>query len=267
MKTKSVLCALAFAASAALSSAAPLNATAAIHLQPEDNSPVVSYLKAGTDPVRAGPAPDGWLAVEIMGEHEGYVMNKDITKGLDVVEGTAVHLAPEPSSPTLATIEKGDQTEITGLHGKWTQIRVAKKLTGYVRVGGVPSAPVAATAPDTGPVAPMAPSPVTPMAYGEASGGQPAPVMTLNNQGPATLPRFFQGRFESTRRPFMPRRPYDWQLKDDAGARYAYLDLSKLLLTEQPETYVDRVVVAYGTAKPAPGGRDIVIEVESLQLK
>lgn len=270
MKTKSTLCAFASIALASWSSAAPLSATTAVHLQPEDHSPVVSSLKAGTEPVRAGPAPDGWLAVEIPGdEHEGYVMNKDITKGLDVIEGTAVHLAPDSASPTLATIEKNDRTEITGLHGKWTQIRLTKKLTGYVRVAGVPQpAPrPAEDSPASGASAPMSPAPVTSSAYGTRSGAQAVPLVSLNDNTPASLPRFFQGRFESTKRPFMPRRPYDWQLKDDAGVRYAYLNTSKLLLTEQLPSYVDHTVVVYGTAKPTPGGKDIVIDVESLHLK
>jgi hypothetical protein len=56
-------------------------------------------------------------------------------------------------------------------------------------------------------------------------------------------------------------------LNDDAGVRYAYLDVTKLLLTDQIEKYVDHVVVVFGKPKAMPGARDIVIEVESLQLK
>jgi hypothetical protein len=56
-------------------------------------------------------------------------------------------------------------------------------------------------------------------------------------------------------------------LNDDSGTRYAYLDVSKLLLTEQIEKYIDHVVVVYGAAKSVPQHKDIVIEVESLQLK
>lgn len=269
MKIKFALCALVLAGAHSLS-AAPLPATAAVYLQPNDTAAVLSYLKAGTEPVRAGTAPDGWIAIELPGEHVGYVQNKDISKGLDVREGTAVHTAPEITAPVLTHIEAGDHADLTGLHGKWTQIRFDKKLVGYVRVNGVPTAaaPAPAVTPAPAPAStPLAPAPVAATAYGASQGGAPAPVVSLNDGGPAALPRFFQGRFESTRRPFMPRRPYDWQLKDDAGVRYAYLDISKLLLTEQIEKYIDHVVVVYGTAKPTPGGKDIVIEVESLQLK
>ena len=91
--------------------------------------------------------------------------------------------------------------------------------------------------------------------------------MNLGDGGSSTLPRFFQGKFVSTRSAFKPRRPYNWALNDDAGVRYAYLDVSKLLLTEQIEKYIDHVVVVYGAGKSVPGTKDIVIEVESLQLK
>jgi len=64
-----------------------------------------------------------------------------------------------------------------------------------------------------------------------------------------------------------PRRPYDYQLNDNGGERYAYLDLSRLLQTEQLDKYVDHTVLIYGTAKAVPNSKDIVIEVESLQLR
>lgn len=92
-------------------------------------------------------------------------------------------------------------------------------------------------------------------------------MVNNRNDGSASLPRSFQGKFVSTRRPLAPRHPYDWALNDDSGKRYALLDVSKLLQTEQIEKYTDRMVVVYGSAKPSPNGRDILIQVESLQLK
>jgi hypothetical protein len=115
--------------------------------------------------------------------------------------------------------------------------------------------------------APLAPAPITPVAYGVTTAGRPAPMVNLGDGGSSTLPRQFQGKFVSTRNPFRPRRPFDWALNDDAGERYAYLDVSKLLLTEQLDKYVDHHVLVYGAAKAVPGGKDIVIEVESLQLQ
>lgn len=268
MKTKLTLLA-AWLASAAIAAAAPLAATTAVHTRADESAPVVTFLKAGTEPTPVAGAltstPAGWLAVELPGPFEGYVPSKDILKSLDVRTGAAIHQAPKPESAVLTTMEHGDAAEITGLHGKWTQIRIEKKITGYIHLGNspLPVAPVPAATPAP---APLSPAPVAPTATGVTAAGQPAPL-SLGDAGGATLPRLFQGKFVSTRSAFRPRRPYDWALNDDAGQRYAYLDISKLLLTEQIESYVDHVVVVYGAARPVPNTKDIVISIESLQLK
>ena len=108
---------------------------------------------------------------------------------------------------------------------------------------------------------------MAPGVYGSTAAGQAAPMVNLGDGGSSTLPRQFAGRFVSTRRAFTPRRPYDYALNDDAGKRYAYVDISKLLLTEQIEKYIDHNVVVFGAAKPTADGKDIVIAVETLQLK
>lgn len=268
MKTKLAL--LAFLATALVSSAAPLTATTAVHAQPDAETPAISFLKAGTEPSVLHDAlastPSGWLPIELPGPFEAYVQNKDIQKSLDVRTGASIHIAPKPDAAVLTTMEAGDKAEITGLHGRWTQIRLEKKLTGYIYVGATEVAQPASTAKAEPEPEPLAPAPVAPAAQGVTASGQPTPV-ALHDVSGASLPRLFQGKFVSTRSPFRPRRAYDWALHDDAGKRYAFLDISKLLLTDQIENYVGRVVVVYGAAKPVPDTKDIVIEVESLQLR
>lgn len=280
MKTK--LHGIAALLLAALNSslAAPLASTTAVHTKPDTSSPAITYLKAGTEPTPTvnslATTPAGWMAIELPGPFEGYVENKDLTKSLDVKEGALIRLAPKNDSGVLTTAQKGDKSTITGLRGKWTQIKLEKNLTGYIQVGSAPGymPPIATTpagaAPSTAPAQPPpAPSaaPVTPGVYGVSTPGQAAPMVNLGDGGATTLPRQFAGRFVSTRRPFTPRRPYDYALNDDAGKRYAYLDISKLLQTDQIEKYVDHPVVVYGAAKATPDGKDIVIQVETLQLK
>lgn len=264
---------------APLLAAAPLTETTAVHTRPDPAAPTITFLKAGTAPAFSStPAPSGWVAVDLPGPFEAYVQNKDIGKSLDVRPGAAIRLQPSLDAAILAYMEPGDPAAITGLHGKWTQIRLQKQLTGFIRITGgtaaaapayaTPAQPVLRDVPAAAPAPrPASPAPLTPTAYGVAAAGAPAPVVGLNDGGAGILPRLFQGKFVSSKRPFAPRRPFDWQLNDDAGVRYAYLDLTKLLLTEQIEKYVDRIVVVYGKPKAMPGGRDIVIEVESLQLK
>jgi hypothetical protein len=264
-------------ATAAAAAAAPLTGTTAVHTQPDESALTITFLKAGSEPVAAAGAvastPAGWMAVELAGPFDGYVKNGDIMKSLDVRVGAPVFLAPQAGVAELTKIDPADKTDITGLHGKWTQIRLQKKLTGYIHVGGTPGyLPPIATAPATAAPAPaparlVDASPINPIAYGVTTAGRPAPMVNLGDGGSSTLPRLFQGRFVSTRSAFKPRRPFDWALDDNAGARYAYLDISKLLLTEQIEKYIGHVVVVYGAGKSVPGGKDIVIEVESLQLQ
>jgi hypothetical protein len=251
--------------------AGPLAVTTAVHTKPDASSPAITYLKAGTNPNPAGggtvSAPDEWMAIELPGPFEGYVeSNKDLTKGLDVKPGASIRLAPRPDAGVLAVAEKSDKTAITGLRGKWTQISLEKNLTGYIRIS--PEAPTPAPVPPANRApSPVAPAPASPGVYGTATPGQAAPMVDLGDGGSSALPRQFAGLFVSTRRPFAPRRPFDYALNDDAGKRYAYLDISKLLLTEQIEKYIDRKVVVFGAGKNSADGKDIVIVVESLQLK
>lgn len=268
MKTKLLLSA-AFIAVTATLRAAPLTATAAVHTQPSESSPAFTVLKAGTDPVPAAGSmattPAGWLAVEIPGPFEGFVLNRDILKSLDVRPGASIHTAPKANAPVLATMEAADKATITGLEGKWTRISLEKNIVGYITIGA--ALPPVAPTPAASAAAPMDAAPVAPVAYGTTTAGRPAPVVNLSDGGSSALPRLFQGRFVSTRSAFHPRRPYDWALNDEAGVRYAYVDISKLLLTEQIEKYIGHTVVVYGAAKATPDGKNIVIAVESLQLR
>lgn len=254
----------AFAASSLIG--APLTVPAAVHTKPDASAPAITVLKAGTEPTAALSAPidlpSGWIAIELPGPFEGYVENKDLTKSLDVKPGTAIRLAPKADAGVLVVAEKGDKTSISGLKGRWTQISLEKKLTGYVKVGVATQPPVAAAA-TGGPVSGH--TPASP-AYSTAP-GQAAPTANADDNGGSMLPRQFAGRFVSTRRAFTPRRPYEYALNDDAGKRYAYVDTSKLLLTEQIEKYIDKKVVVFGATRAVPDTKDIVIVVETLRLE
>jgi hypothetical protein len=277
---------LALFAAASLQ-AAPLTSPTPVHAKPEASSPSIAVLKPGTEPKPAVgvalPLPSGWSAVELDGPHEAFIQNKDLQKNLDVRPGASFYTAAKVGAPVLATMQQGDQVEIIGYQGRWTQVKVHKKVVGYIQgqSGALASANTAASsqrtaanapaqsnvnAPAQNKPAPFSPAPAAPAAVTNAP-GRPVQSVNLGDGGSASLPRLFQGTFVSTRSLLRPRRPYDYQLNDSAGQRYAYLDTTRLLQIEQIEKYVDRVVAVYGTAKPIPGSKDIVIEVESLQLK
>jgi hypothetical protein len=254
MKTNPLALAAALALAGSLA-AAPLAVTTAVHTQPAAASPAIAFLTAGTEPVASpgAAAPAGWMAIELPGPFEGYVENKDLTKGLDVKPGTSIRLAPRADAGVLLVAGPDEKVTITGLRGKWTQLSIEKKLIGYISLDApAPAAPPAAAAAPT----------AAPAGSGAAVAGQP-----VAEAGGATLPRQFAGKFVSTRRPLAPRRPHDYALVSATGARYAYLDVARLLPTEQMEKYLDREVVIFGAPKTAADGKEIVVVVETMQLR
>jgi hypothetical protein len=95
------------------------------------------------------------------------------------------------------------------------------------------------------------------------------PRTDISDITPSGLPRFIEGRFTSTRGFIGFRHPYNFQLIDRRGNRIAYLDISRLLLTENVQNFEGRIVIIYGTAHRLQDARrkGVVIEVESLHLK
>lgn len=275
MKIHSLLLAVLVVSATSAFAATSLGESTVAYAKPDATSAKIASLAAGTvlKPVAGASSAAGWLAIEVPGPHEVFVQNKEITKSLDVRPGAELRLEPSATAPVIATAVAGEALDITGLHGRWTKLRMNRTVTGYIRLPAaqLPAASVPAgaraQAPGTQAPAPVAPPPAAPVAYGSPSPGQPAAAVSLSDDGASALPRSFQGRFVSTRSPFKPRRPYDWALTDETGTRFAYLDVSRLLQTEQIEKYVDRFITVFGTARPLANSKDFVITVESLQLK
>ncbi|MDQ5977795.1 MAG: hypothetical protein QG602_767 [Verrucomicrobiota bacterium] len=238
-----------------------LPADAAVFLQPDPKSPVLVRLKAGNTILYTGDAPAGWRRVEISGTFEGYVHARDFTKGLEVKEGGSILAAPKKDAPVLTAAQEGDKTDVVGLVNKnpdWVQIKFTKKLQGFVA-----TAAAANLAPDPVLVAP--PPAVSPAPAAPATNlGRPV-ALTGNT---ADLPRLFAGRLVLARRAIInPNPPYDYQLLDSNGRRFAYIDTKRLLLTDQIQAYIDREVSVTGTIRNTVDGKDLVIAAESLLLK
>ena len=253
-----------------LAAATPVTSPTAVHTQPDTNSSVIMVLSPGGSFVEdsTAAAPNGWTPIINEGPFEGYVLNKDIDKGLRVKLGAPIHMQPKSNSGVLTNMGNEDKASITGLHGKWTQISLDKSVTGYIQrqrstSSATISAPVLQDVPrqQSSNVA-AKPTPD----YGTAK-TEPAATFRASATDSSGLPRLFEGRFVTTRRPFAPRRPYDWQLNDTSGVRYAYLDVTKLLLAERLESYDGRTVVVFGTPRATVNGKHLVIRIESLHLK
>ena len=255
MKTNLALLALAGAA-LRLAAAETLTADTAVFQQADASSPVITRLAAGSTVDFVGDAPAGWRRVEVTGTFEAFVHTRDITKGLDVREGAKMLTAPAVTAPILSLAQKDDKSEIIGLRGDYCQVKVTKKLQGFIagaEIANRPSKPAALPAP-----AAPAPAPAPSTAVGR-------PVTTTNT---ADLPRLFSGTLVIAHRPLInPNPPYDYQLSDLNGRRFAYVDTKRLVLTGRIENFVDQFVTVTGTVRNTVDGKDLVVVAESMQLK
>jgi len=238
--------------------AAPLMETTAIHSQPDSAAPSIGYLKAGTEPTPAPnvTAPDGWMAVSLPGPFEAYVANRDLSKDLNVHPGAALRQRPEADAPVLATMQDGDPIEITGLRPGWTQVKLSRDIVGYIRIGGAPAMP-----------APGASAALLPPPPAAAPGFAPPPAPP--GAGPAAIPHTYQGMLTATHRLLLigPRPDYDYELDSIEGKRIAYLDVTKIQATIKLETDVDEPVTVRGVIRQTDDGKNLVIVVESLDVK
>lgn len=257
MKLKAILPLLALGALTL--QAEPLAADTAVFQQADASSPVIARLKSGSNADSVGEAPAGWRRVEVEGQFEAFVHTRDITKSLDVREGSNLLTAPQKNATVLTVAQKGDKTDIVGVRGDYCQVQVTKKIQGFIAVGATANRPAAA-APAL-PAAPTTPPPV-------AAPANTAPGRAVATGNTADLPRLFSGTLVLARRPLInPNPPYDYQLTDTSGRRFAYVDTKRLLLTEKLESYLERPVVVTGTVRNTVDGKDLVVAAESIQLK
>jgi hypothetical protein len=252
-----LLALLALGAALASGSTETLPADTAVFQQADAASPVITRLAKGTSVTLVGEAPTGWRRVEVAGTFEAFVHTRDITKGLDVREGANLLTAPARTAPVLSTAQKDDKTEIVGLRGDYCQVRVTKSLQGFI------AAPETANRPARNPaVLPPLPAPASPAPAAPALG---RPVAPTNS---ADLPRLFSGTLVVARRPVInPNPPYDYQLTDLGGRRFAYVDTKRLVLTGRIEDLVDKLVTVTGTVRNTVDGRDLVVVAESIEAR
>lgn len=261
MKIKLTLALLALSATTLGLQAETLTSDTAVFQQADPKSPVITRLKAGTAANFVGEAPAGWRRVEVEGTFEAFVHTRDITKSLEVREGANMLAAPEQNAAVLTVGQKDDKTEIIGVRGNYCQVQVTKKLQGFIAVGATANRPAAATTPPMQP-AKTAPTPPAPKAAPSTTPGR-----AVNATNTADLPRLFSGTLVLARRPLInPNPPYDYQLTDSSGRRFAYVDTKRLVLVEKLETYLDRTVVITGTVRNTVDGKDLVVSAEAIQF-
>ncbi len=241
-------------------------------------TPAEGALSLGTAPVGARllgtTAPAGWAAVELPGPHAVFVAEKDTLKNFEVRPGAAYYAAPSTDAPVIGLAGEADRTEFADVEGRFNKFSLAGPVTAYVRLPGAPAStplPVTSVATETA-TNPSTPPPLMDDLASVLPSDAPALQPNVSpgrglEAGEPRLARTFHGVVASTRNPLRPRRPYDYQLNDSGGSRIAYLDISRLLLTERMDAYLGRPVFILGSVASLGTGKELVIQVDSLKLQ
>jgi hypothetical protein len=257
MKIKNLLLALATVVTVArLAAADILPADTAVFLSPDTKSFVLSRLKAGNTIIYTGDAPAGWRRVELTGTFPAYVRNSDLTKGLEVKVGANIYTEAKKDATVLTVAQEGDKAELVGLakNSDFCQIKLEKKLQGFIAVGANANA-----SSDLRLTAAVAPAPVAPS-------NAPGRAVAVNPSSES--PRLFAGRLVLARRAIInPNPPYDYQVIDADGRRFAYVDMRRLPATTKIDTFLDREISISGTVRNTVDGKDIVIAAESITVR
>lgn len=256
--------ALALVAFAGLARAATLDNALPAYASPDDKAVVIGTAAAGSRIVTT-PAPSGWQAVELAGPHTVYVTEKDTLKNFEVRPGASYYAAPKADAPVIGLADEKDSVAFADIAGRYNKFSLSKPIVAYVRAAATPVAPIPAPVVAAEPV--PAPADYAPVLRNDIPASTPTTPGQGRELGEPRLARTFFGVVASTRNPLRPRRPHDFQLNDAAGSRIAYIDISRLLLTEQLETFVGRPVAIFGTAEKQTAGGDIVIHAETIKLQ
>ncbi len=238
--------------------AAVLTAPTPVYVQPDASSAVISVLNAGSSPSPSNAsgaiAPQGWMAVDVAGPFVAYINGRELNKNLDIRPNAPLVLRPDDKAAVLVHYVKGMKVVVTGIRGHWMQVKFEQNVVGYISLA--PATPALPVAPPS--------APASPASYGAPTGGG---QVVPSSPHSAEMPRTFQGKFVSTHHFLGMHKAYDFQLNDDSGSRFAYLDLSHILVTDVLDRYLDQEVIVYGIARNMKDSKNIVIEVQSLQLR
>lgn len=263
---------LALFSTAAAARADTLATAQPVYASPAENALVLGTAQAGSR-LATSPAPSGWQAVEFAGPHTVYVTEKDTLKNMEVRPGASYYAAPKADAPVIGLADEKDPATFADIVGRYNKFSLDKPIIAYVRVVPTPVAPVEVASPAPAPeviAAPVAAAPFTDstaVLRNDIPANSPTVAGRGLEAGEPRLARTFFGTVASTRNPLRPRRPFDYQLNDSSGARIAYLDVSRLLQTEQIDAFIARPVTLFGTAEPLGTGKEIVIRVETLKLQ
>ena len=95
---------------------------------------------APNTPLEVSGQDGGWAKVTLPDGLKTWIFSRfiEVNGSTGVITGTDVRVRPSPStdnntSPPLGKYRKGDEVEVVGTEGDWTQIRAPKKIGGWLR--------------------------------------------------------------------------------------------------------------------------------------
>jgi hypothetical protein len=148
---------LVSAAAHALCTAATLPFDAPLHTQPDEGSPVVGTLPAGTsinsmlreDLAAAGlePPPPGWIVLRSGGPFPGFVLNREVNSDGTIKPGAQIRGQPLTDAPLLLVVEDGDIATAREPLGDWSRASIQTELIVYINALPVASRPQASAEP------------------------------------------------------------------------------------------------------------------------
>lgn len=299
MRTLSLLSALALMATSA--QAMPVS----LYASPNEASRLIAVAELGSSSIKhSQPVFElpGWNFAAYTGPITGYLYVEDVDASGVPIQGAPLLLEPDYDAESIASIFPDDEISIQpsttpdfylvtfqSSVGLYYQDNQGFETVEVVDVVGTveaetPIAPVATYVPTAPAAAPAqaAPAQAAPAATPAAApaAAAPAPVVTPRpapapvapataRQSPVLVDTSFtlRGTLESKTSSFYffsPRHSY--QLKDDEGARIAWLELDDAVLARPLSSLIGQEVVIYGDRKTRADGKGAYIEVRSIRI-
>lgn len=241
-----------------------------LYLEPDRETEAVAELEADDERLVTAESvmdeprqAEGWYWFEYEGTFTGFVQNKEIGKDLEVKPGAFVFLRPTETSPVLATIEKGDTTELIWA-GDWTEIRFTKAVPVYFQK--FPSVfPEIVPQIGTDSTPPALDERVVSSDYVAPEIGRAAAV----SSGPSAggIPRYFEGVFEQSKQSIGREPKYRYQIVGSDGKRIAFVETEAILISTSLEKFIGREVILYGDVTTIKKSKIIVVNARTLRLR
>lgn len=231
-------------------------------------------------------AEEGWRWIEIVEPRTVFVRDADIGKELIPVQSALMYAEPNENSAVVTTFDEADPIEIVD-SGSWWELRIFKALPVYFLDPSLPAATASsqdsrvneavALVPlqsDPGPLE-SAPAPAietTPALDDPVQAYSSAPRETPGPQnfgaGSTGLAQNFDGTFVRIKPKLLfiqPKHPY--ALRDESGRRVVWVDVSKILVPQTVDNFVNKPVVIYGRKRFDPDIDDWFVEALNMRLK